>query len=219
MIEPIDQLVIRSIYHAIRKEVVRLGYYPDVDELGDTEADVEDFKRRWDGIVNTKKFAIGIFSESSARNKGKKDAPRIVIQLGRTLPGNLGGAMGMYVPQEDGTYNRESMPSQSTDIMFEIYLVSATSEQHYLLNAIKDNVLGQRSFIPVYNDCNAAPFIAEYVSYYDTDDPMENIIEKGYVYIVPDAFVGRNRIERSNISPIKEIKVDMPDVKDKLQIP
>lgn len=216
----IDRIIVRSIFHTIRKEVISNGYYPNVPTYGNTPSELTRFNNDLNTIRNNKGFYIETFSESSARNKGKKDAPRIVVVLGRNLGGNIGSApQGIYPGSGPNTYTSGSLPSLASNIMVEVYLIAGNSEQHYTVNAIKDLALGERKFIEVYDDTlNIAPFLLIQSGFYDLDDPMESIVERCYVYTIPDVFRGTLKVDRTNIQPIKEINVDIEPEQDNIHI-
>lgn len=214
-----DQLIIRSIFHALRKHVIDHGYFPDVNEYGDTDTDVTLYQEHLKHIQKTKGFYIETFSESSARNKRSKDAPRIVVSLDRTYSGEIGAPPSQLFKVGKDRWRSGSLPGRSANINISVALISHNSEQHYTLNSIKDNVLGERGFLPLYNDKTAAPFFIQQISYMDMDDPADNITERVYVYQVPDLFLGDNRVIRDNIVPINQIDVDIKDnPSDHLQV-
>lgn len=214
-----DQELIRSVYHALRNCVVNSGYYPNVDNYDDSPEDFNRFKDDLQEIKDQKGFYIEVFSESSARFKGAKEAPRLVVCLGRSYPGTIGSNPNA-VTRIAGSQNFQvtALPSQATNIQIEVYLIAATSEQHYTLNAIKDEVLGERSFVPKYNDLEGTPFLVYQTGFYDLDDPAEGVIEKGYIYTAPDVFRGPTKVITDNIKPIVDIKVDIEPTGDNVQV-
>lgn len=213
-----DQIVIRSIAHAIRNHVIEHGYYPNVNDFGDTPTDVALFKGQLDLIQRNKGFYVEVFSESSARNKGTKVAPRIVVDLDRTYVGEIGAPPNQLFKTSSNRWRSGSLPGRAANISIAVYLISHNSKQHYVINSIKDNVLGQRGFIPIYNDPNAKPFYVYQTGFYNNSDPAENITDLSYIYIAPDIFLGDNQIHRDDIKPIQEINVDIDPTQDNLNI-
>jgi hypothetical protein len=223
-----DRILARSVYHILRKHVVAHGYLPDEKLYMDTEVD------RWNAdiaqIDATKGFHIEMFNESSARHKGMKDNPRIIIFLSNIFDGEIGAPPeGILGPSTiDPTKFRSGyLPGQSAHLVFAIHLMSINSQQSSVLNSILSNVLGERRFIPYYDDPLQLPKIfIRRTSFSDLDNAMENILEKAYYYQISDVFLGAETITNDNVSPIKEIiveqrvsMVDTPLYDNYIQVP
>lgn len=218
-----DQRIIRSIYLNVRKHIIEHGYYPDTSVYTDLKdpLQVADFNNKIKGIISTKGFYIDVYSESSARNKGKKEAPRIVMFLSRVYEGEIGAPPNMIMadPINLGNYRSGALPGRASNIVLAVHLISSNSEQHFKLNSIISNVLGQRAYIELYDAAaDELPFYVYQTSFADLDDPTENITEKVYFYTVPDVYLGDITVHRDNIKPIKEIRVDIEPTKDVLEV-
>lgn len=208
-----DQTILRSIYEAIRKEIVSNGYLPDADLYTDSLFDTEKYFQDRSAITQTKGFWIDLFSESSARNKGMKDSVRIVLFLSRVYDGEIGAPVNVITAQDAGAakeFRLGLLPGKASNLIFAVHLLTSTSEQTFVLNAIISNALGQRNFIPVYDNLEGQPFYIEQTSFGDLDNPMENLQEKVYYYTVPDVFLGTPKPGRE-ISAIKEVIVNVTD--------
>lgn len=213
----IDQRVIRSIFTALRQYAVELGYYPDTSIYDNPTApdQIADFKNKLREITNTKGFYIDFFSESSARNKGEKIAPRMVIAIERAYNGEIGAPPSQILAGTvPGTFKTGSLPGQAANLNIGVYCISHNSEQTYVLNGIKDDILGQRNYIYLYDAPEEQPFYIYQTAYYNLDDPVENITERAYIYTVPDLYLGNIITHRDNIKPIGEIHVDIENPKD-----
>src|SRR5690606_1258207 len=157
----LDRLILRSIFHKLRQYTIDLGYFPDISQYGDnpTPAQIADYKAQLLQIKNDKGFYIELFSESSSRHKGEKECPRIVVSLDRSFNGEIGAPPNQIIKNEGlGTYSKGALPGQSANIIVAVYLISHNSEQTYILNGIKDNVIGERNYISFYGLPENDPF-------------------------------------------------------------
>lgn len=227
-IQFLDRLVIRSIFHALRDYAVELGYYPDTSiyENPNDPVAIADFKNKLRLIKSNKGFWIDFFSESSSRNKGEKEAPRIVVSLDRSFNGDIGAPPNQIFKKAGGEdFYQAGIPGLSSNLIAAVYLITHNSEQTYILNGIKDNVLGERKYLKYHGLPDKDPFYIYRTGYYNLDEPTENITERAYLYTTPDAFLGEEDIYRETIKPIKEITVctntnDVePDCSDNLIVP
>lgn len=212
-----DQKIVRSIFHALRNYAIELGYYPNMSDYPNlkTPEAIAAYKARLNNIRNTKGFYIDFFSESSARNKGEKIAPMIVVSLDRSFNGDIGAPPEMIMAGEiEGTFRNGTMPGRAANLIIAVYLISHNSTQTYVLNGIKDNILSERGYIPFYDDPTLDPIYAYRTGYYNLDDPTENITERAYLYTVPDVYLGATKINRDNIQPIIEIKTEIESPQD-----
>lgn len=205
-----DLEIARSFYHALRKHVVEHGYLPDETQYEDTNADIIRWQQEIKNIDIIKGFHIDMFSESSARHKGMKNTPRMIIFLSNVFDGDIGAAPDGILGRSltDPTqYRTGYLPGQSSHLVFALHLMGIDSKQSSVLNAIRANVLGQRGFIPHYDQVRFPDKHIFYrqTSFADLDNPQENILEKVYYYEVPDVFMGDEVVTRDNVSPIKEI--------------
>lgn len=107
------------------------------------------------------------------------------------------------------------MPGTTTELVVSVWLISHNSDQTYILNGIKDNVLGEKNYIYLYDSPIQPFYVYRSGSSQNHDDPTENVRERAYLYTVPDLFLGDNRVIRDNIAPIKQITVEIENPEDK----
>lgn len=205
------QIISRSIYEAIRKLLVREGYWPD-ETLGlypDTTLGNAAWEQALKGIKENKGFIIEPFNEGSYEAKGIKKVPRIVIIQKRNLPGNIGNPPNPEMAPDPHSNKRvwAIAPPISKIIHFDIHLISNHVEQTWVLEAILEELFAARSFVPYYNNPLETFFIKQY-NFYDIPDPIEGVNEKIYSYEVTDVYLSPNKVIYDNISPIKEITVE-----------
>ena len=204
--DPIQTRVQRSIYHALRKEVVRLGYLPDIELYPETNQGNEDFRLAKEVIATTKGYFIDLFGHSSARAKFDKKCPRIVVFMSRIYEGDIGASPAKIWAKdpENNKYKSGQVPAQASNLIFAIHILSNKTSQDVLLNRIVSNVLGQKGFVKYYDEPESDFFIFN-SSYNDLEDSQENIIERAYYYTVKDIFMGEVKTDDIELTPIERI--------------
>ena len=211
MIAPLNftsQLILQSLYKVIKDLVVAHGYLPDADRY--TDGQTAQYFRDRDAIIKEKGFCIDLFSQSSQRHKDLKDTPRIVMFLSRVFEGEIGypGTITTKLTSEDGdSYVQGLMPGKTANVVVAIHLLSITSEQTFVLNAIYSQALGMRKSIPFKHNPEKRFWIM-YNNFSDLDNPIENFTENVYFHTVPDVLITTPEIVRENIPGLKEIKTE-----------
>lgn len=214
-INNIQQRVERSIFEAIRKNIVAEGYLPDIanNTLFPKSGGVltSGGQAAWTAAINaiqesSKKWAVEIFGVGSSDAKGLKRVPRVVIAAKRIVPGEIGFAPGFsYIPHTSiiGSYNKALNPGESANMHFEITLTNESAAQSRFLNAMLQRSLGSRKYVTFEDNVNERFFIRQY-NYFDLPDTKEGIEENVYSYEVQDLYI----FDDSNavvIKPILEI--------------
>ena len=186
----IQEIIERTLFEAIRQEVVDKEYLPDVSDIGtypDTEAGWTAWEAAINTVVSTKGFAIEVFGGGSNEAKGTKKVPRIVIECGNFLLGDLGGDPRRFFVDKTTHFQALVTPPQTVNFFVNFHLISNTVEQTRILNAIMALAVPRRHYHPWYNDTTKT-FFAEYLNYYDQSNVDKGITEYVYGYKVPDAW-------------------------------
>lgn len=204
----IQELIERSIFEAIRKEVTDKGYLPDITLFPETAQGASDYFLEIPGIIANKGFIIEVVNESSNFDKGIKSVPRIVIKTGSFLSGDVGGDPLGYFERSDIGYNAKITPPQTSNYYLEIHLVSNTTEQERILNAILSLVLPKRKYLKFYNNLNKSFFI-RHINFSEMDDTDHGIIQKVNYYEIPDCWEHEDIITRTNVSLITRIDLNV----------
>ena len=215
----LETLVERSVYHLLRKEVVKRGYLPDIFQYDIQSADAtiarsenERYKRDIVAIKNNKGFAIEVFNYSTNQAYGDKNVPRIVVQTDAFMPGAIGlDPTRNYVKQPDGTFSLTKSTELVSDFYFSIYLVANSTKIIRELHDIMVTVMPRRGYINRYDDNELRPhsnLLIQYLSTSDISYLAEGIIEKVYKYLTPDVHEVDDRILDITVQEIKEIKVN-----------
>ena len=203
----IYEQVDRSVFEVIRKEVVRLGYLPDITQY--EGAGVEAFEAAKREIVRTKGFVIEVFGASSDIDKYSKRYPRIVYIAKRIIPGDIGGNYtgAYYEKKKDGTFTATAQPPQLTDYQFEISIVARRADQLRVMDGVISNVLSRRDYVPNYLDNTKVMFV-EQTGYRDFPDLDFGYLEYIYMYTAKD-LLDRATIKAEGIAPLAEINIDV----------
>lgn len=182
-----QELIERSLFEIIRKEVVDKGYLPDITLYPNTVLGYQDYEADKATIIANRGFAIDVYNEGSNMAKEVKKAPRIVINTGNFLPGALGGDPQREFIDLGLEYRAQVTPPQTVDFYINIHLVSSNVKEERVLNAILALALPRRGYIPHYND-PAETLFCRYLNFYDMDDHERGLLEKVYAYEIPDCY-------------------------------
>ena len=195
----------RSIFEAIRKETVRLGYLPDITEYETVEA----FESAKNQIIASKGYIIDIFGAGSNLDKYAKKYPRIVYLPKRIMPGDIGGNYNgaYYTKKQDGSFIADAQPPQWTDYQFEVSLVAKKIDQLRTMDGIISNVLSRRDYVPNYLDKNQVIFVQQ-TGYRDFPDLDFGYMEYIYMYTAKD-LLDRTTIKAEDLAPLTQIDVDV----------
>ncbi len=214
------EIVERSLFHAIRKEVVDKGYLPDITLYPNTDVGVQSYNADLANIKANNGFAIEVFGVGSSQKKYDKKTPRIVIDRLNTLPGALGGSPGRIYTGivNDNALSPESfrvslMPPQSTDFTYSVILTYETAEQARILFQLLALALPKRGYITQFNNPVKYMFVKQ-ANFYELVDQDKGTTDSVYTYTVEDIFeaTGEDGLvdypESRTIVPITEIKID-----------
>jgi hypothetical protein len=178
----------------------------------DDDAGVLKFNDDISSIVTIKGFSIEVFGNSASPKKYIKKVPRIVVIVGQSLPGDIGGGPTTYYKPTNGNYlspdnfNKYQLPPQTTNISFDIFIVSNSAKQSRILHSLVALSLPKRGYIPFYND-SSQHFYIENFSYRNLDNTIEGINEDVYMYTSKDIFETEEVLSGST-KPITEITVE-----------
>lgn len=208
------QRIVRSVYKKVVGILVEEGYWIDeeIKNYPNTNEGETQFQSDLAQIKQNKGFAIEPFSQGSSQSKGQRSTPRIVILLKRTLEGNIGNPPNPSPMADlvDPEVRNWVIPSPTSMMVhLNIHLISSTSEQTYILEAIIQKAFGARKFIPYYDAENGENFFIKQYNYFDVIDPVEGEEEKVYCYEVNDVYLSYGEIVQPNIAKIEEITVEI----------
>lgn len=206
----IQELIERSLFEAIRQEIVDKGYLPDIADTLTYPDDAIGWAQ-WEtdiaAVVSGMGFAIEIFGTGNNEAKGIKKVPRVVLEDGNFLPGALGGDPRRFFVDGGSDYQAKVTPPQTTDFYINFCMVSNTAAQARILNAILALAVPRRGYIPWYTDPTKT-FFARFLNYYDRTDNDEGIIEHVYAYEIPDAWDHDDVEVIASVAKINEITLN-----------
>jgi len=210
----VQEIIERSLFEAIRVELVDKLYLPDIAD-NVTYPNTQIGWDKWKADIKTiadgaKGFAIEIFSGGSSESRGIEKIPRIVMDSGNFLSGALGGDPRKYfLDQGIGEpYKALVTPPQTVDFYINFHLISNTIAQSRILNSLLALAIPRRGYLPWYNSLSNLFFI-RYLNYFDQSDIQQGIIEHVYAYEIPDAW-DREDIELAGtIAKISEITLNI----------
>lgn len=206
-----QELIERSLFERIRKELVDKAYLPNIVSYDDNAAGWAQYGVDLNTIVSTRDFAIEVFSTGTNEAKGDKKVPRIVLESGSFLPGNLGGDPKPYFEDQGSNYKGLVTPPQTADYYIDICLISNSIVQNRILNSILALAIPRRGYIPWYtneDENETKSFFARYLNYYKKNDTKSGIIEHVYSYEIPDAWESEDIEKLSSVAKISEITLN-----------
>lgn len=201
----IQEVLERSIYKALREKAVSLGYAVSEDTLTPDATGKAAYQLAINNIVVAKGFAIEVYGVGSSLSKGEKQVPRIVIQPGKFIEGDIGGLITpQIIPSPDSLFTNIEVtgPGISSNFTLDIHLISSSATQNRILHNIFNSTIGLRKFLKTYN--TQENFFVKQVGNFDVYDNQEGLIEKVYTISAPDIFIETDGIPTTFV-PINEI--------------
>lgn len=209
MLSDLEEVLERSIFHAIRETVVAEGYLPQINDFDVEDTDVlvaenqkVEYQEAKTSIFNSKGFVIDIFGPGNAQSRGYKKVPRIVIDSVSFQPGELGGDTTPVYELIGGVYVKTKNQSVASDFYYNIYIVSNSIAQQRILNAVVARALPRRGYIKTYLNQTIqfdGNLLVKYLLSGDTPDLPEGILEKFFSYVTPDVFEGLPEIVSTTV--------------------
>lgn len=215
----LEEAVERTIYHALREEIVKRGFLPDIfsydienPNLVIAKAENDRYKVDLNTLRITKGYAIEVFNYANNQSYGDKQVPRIVIHTDSFIPGSLGlDPTNKYEKQLDGSFKVKKSVEMVSDLYFSLNLVANTVSSMRQLHDIMANVLPRRGYIKWYQDNGLRPhsnILIQYLASADVSFLSEGIMEKVYKYMIPDVHEIDDKVIYENIPPIINIEVE-----------
>lgn len=196
----------RAIYESIRLKVVAEGRLPDWRSIAGTgttkQANYEAAKAALRATVTL----IEVVSIGSFNSKDEKTLSRISINRKTQTNGSIGSAgIEEYKPNGNGTFNKVTYPDSSTDIAYEIRVITDKTADERLCGTIINKALGRRKALTMFNDDftpNTDYFLIEFTGSVDVSN--ESFREVIYNYTVRDVFIDETN-ELSTVVPLTTI--------------
>ena len=210
----IQQVLDRSIFHAILRVGIEYGYMVDryAHDLT-TNAGQASYKAALDAVAADKGFAIEIISHSNSQYKGNKKVARIVIDPYGFIPGEVGLDSSIsYVPDGEGGFDTCVLPNQSSEYEVNVHLVGANANQMRTMNALLAKAMQRKGYIPRYPTTTIQPngnLFYENTGGFDASDRSEGVIEKIYRFLFPEVYEVDPLISDAGIAAIADIELEI----------
>lgn len=205
----IQETVERTIFHSIREHCVARGYTPDIMEYEKNPVEYQQYLAALKAINDANGFAIEVFNAGAPSDKVSKQLPRIVISTQGFIPGTIGGDESHQYKLNAGTYYSYIAPPSTSDLYFNIHIASRSIKQHRILSAILALAVPRRGYMAAYPDKDFNIFVRHlsYVPLRDISAPgtMESVLR----YVCPDLFEVEDIVINENISPLKDINLNI----------
>lgn len=209
----IEERVERSIFEAIRQELVDKGLVPDITTYN-TATDMLVFEADLKALAltNTFGFVCEVFNVSGYQANGTKKVPRLVIDSQMFLPSELGGdSTRFYIPSNSG-FDATIRPPRAADYFFNIHIVANTTKQLRVLQSLLAIALPRRGYIKFYTEPSLTPagnLFLENLSFIDHPQTEEGIMEKIYRYVIKDVWETPDITLPDPVAAINEIAANI----------
>lgn len=204
----------RAIFEAIRKQIVKVGYLPEITDFSNAVdwQNARDLLRQ--GVIGN--CLIDVYGVGSPFDRDEITGAKIVIDRKTESLGSMGGLGYDYIKQEDNTFTKIQISESSIDIDFEIRIYanvidldsnSYTATFERLMLSILHKALGfKRFFSPVLptgeNDDNRK-FFLKFIQ--NVDYSALQFIQKVSTFQVTDVWLRVDTVEDLN-NPLLNIK-------------
>ena len=213
----IRRRILRSIFIHLRNLIVQEGYLPNRDNFDKTEQGAILFESAKRQIVEARGFCIDIYGHSIPSKKEVMKVPRMVIQMKRNVPGEVGNQFGIneYIPIEGGI-RRVTHQGRAENLTIDLSLISASAEQDDILHAIASAALRQVNYIPYY-DAPTEYFMIDQIDDRDETNTIESLLKYVHTFQVKDIYTSGPQIHDELLQPISEISVEVNQDEEELE--
>lgn len=198
----------KSIYEHLRKEVVRLGYLPDI--LG------ADYEAQREAIRASKGQLIDVFAPAPWQSRDMKELSRFVIDRVDTLKGKLfGGGTVEERIVENGVERIKvyKMPENSRTLVYEVRFATDNADYELLAHDIVAKVFGMIKRLPCLSErlgTEGLDFRVVWKGEYNAS--RYDFYERVFTFHVEDLFLDMHiKEDERTFSPIIEIRVDIEE--------
>lgn len=210
----------RSIEKAVENKLVSYGLHPGRDNYLNNTAGFEAKKA---DIKNRKGFCVDLFGHGAPQDRDTQFVPRVVIQNGGFIPGDLGNDAQEYFKKNDlGNFDKFVATLRSSHFRFDCHLVSNKSLQDSVLETIRSYSLPNLGTIATWGSTTGELFTLEYVGVRIIPYFSQGLLHKIYTYQILDVFETNPTLISRTVARIKEITVKEPLEEDNdliIQIP
>lgn len=186
----------RSIYNAIRLALVAGGYLADISTYAanpDKEAGLLAYQTA-SGLISP---LIEVFGVGTGASKMEKNVNRIVIERRSITAGDIGGGTAIYKPvlvsNTLDSYDKTFYPDMTSNISYDIRLITASTQVERIMIGILNKVLGRRKRVSYFTDFETDSGLTFGTVFNGSSviaiGQSNNIMESLYGYVVPNVFL------------------------------
>lgn len=201
------QEIDRAIYESIRLGVVEAGRLPDWRSMAGTGTTKQANYEAAKSVLRATVSLIEVVSIGSFNSKDEKTLNRISINRKAITNGSIGTAgVHEYIPNGNSTFNKLTYPDSSSDIAYEVRVITDKTADERLCGTILNKALGKKRAITLFDD-NFAPNTAKYFMLEFTgsvDVSNADFREVIYNYSVRDVFIDEVE-ELSTVVPLTTV--------------
>lgn len=187
LLEEID----RTLYECLRLELVSLGYLPDIVQFN-TENDYLKAKK---DIEDGKGFVVELHGVGSTEVRDAVQVCNVTLDRKGIPAGSLGGGTFQYIPNSNGKFDKEQIPSMSSNVTYEVRVLSNSTKSERIITEMLLRVFGHRVYIPVlqqYNPDKKKNFLL--ISQGSVNVTATNLLERVFTFVVPDVWLGKSAL-------------------------
>lgn len=209
-----QEIIERSFYMSLLHTAIKNKLTLDPDNYLPITADSQ---ARYDKDKEAINKFVYIFGVGNNQSRGKKEVPRITIDMQGYYPGTIG--IEKYHVDVDQDSRPILVESEFTtkSIVIDIHLVANNQNDMRMLHSLMYKSLPASGYIKPFIDNKEEYFntgmnptgniFIEVTNHYDHADTSQGLLEKVYSYTVEDGLVIDNISEGITLSPIKDISV------------
>lgn len=203
----------RTLFELLRKGVVAAGYLPDVSLFAGNPNGYKAAKLALQNSLPDKQL-IEVFGVGSAEARDEKIVNKIVINRKREKQGTMGGFPSMrFTEYKNGLgqnrFKKEFLPAYCKDVEYEIRFITNSTKYERVLSNIMDTVLGLRAYSKIYDNTGAQipdeEILIEQTG--DLDVSSTKLVERLFMYTVPDVWLQENKLIQDNIVPMTTVSL------------
>jgi hypothetical protein len=197
----------RAFEKAIRDEVVKQGYWPDITPFLSTN-DITGFEAAKAAIRASGKKLIEVSGVGNYADREELTNNEMIIDRLPATPGRLAAGNIFYEKKDENTYYKLRMPQKTSNIEYNIRMVTNDIAYERLINGIVNKILGRRKVLSGVLDTGVLTE-NKFRLYYAGELDLSNgeWIEKVYRYIVQDVFLEEPEV-LGEVAAMKEIIFD-----------
>ena len=209
-----QEVIERSFYMGLLRTALKNGLTLDPDDY--LPLTVESQNKYLRDKEALKKF-VHIFGVGNNQSRGKKEVPRITLELQGYYPGTIGVEKYHIDVDKDARPILVESEFTTKSIIIDVHLIANNQEDMRMLHSLMYKSLPASGYIkPFLNNKEeylrtglnpTGNIFIEVSNHYDHPDNSQGLLEKVYSYTVEDGLVIEYDDNTEALAPIKDISV------------